>query len=79
MSETSRIAIEAVEIGSVWRESDKRFERYVKVIGTDVKQGEACFLIVRCSASGRSGGGKTTVAKARRFGKAYRRTQSGGE
>ncbi len=61
-----------VKLWSIWRENDKRFERYVKVVGTDVKHGEPAFLIVRCSPNGRSDGGSTTVAKASRFGKAYK-------
>ena len=61
-----------VALWSIWRQNNKRFERYVKVVGTAVKHGEPAFLIVRCSPNGGSDGGSTTVAKASRFGKAYK-------
>ena len=59
-----------VKIGSVWREIDKRFERYVKVIGTD---GPNRALIVGCASNGRTAQNpRTTTAKLARFGKAYK-------
>ena len=59
------------EIGSVWKEIDKRFERYVQVM--EIKDGKA--RIANCSANSNWHSGRSTWTKISRFGKAYKRVE----
>lgn len=59
-----------VQVGSVWREVDKRFTRYVKVLSISGDKAE----IENCDARGEPlrMECRTTKAKLTRFGKAYK-------
>ncbi len=63
-----------VPVGSIWRENDKRFERYVKVISI---AGPDRVMIVGCSQEGHhSAWFRGRSAKVSRFGKAYKLVES---
>jgi hypothetical protein len=69
-----------VKIGSVWRENDTRFERYVQVVGfcevttryTQPPTRHPGVEIAACSPDGSGPNGRTTKARISRFGTAYK-------
>jgi hypothetical protein len=61
-----------VKVGSIWRENDKRFLRYVRVVSTNQsKNGNPAAAIVLCDENGNALG-RQTVALIKRFGTAYK-------
>ncbi len=60
-----------VTIGSIWRESDRRFERYVKVVAIVGDKAEIETVDQRGAPLQMTF--VTTKAKLSRFGKAYKR------
>lgn len=81
MNKTKQLPTIAIE--SIWREADKRFTRYVKVVGfVDVDGRRLCaeafadialdlggkIAIIRCDENG-STSGRVTYAAAGRFGR----------
>lgn len=66
-----------VKVGSIWRENDKRLERYVQVISigrtkADAYGRENAVEISVCLPDGSWRSDRTTQARLRRFGKSYK-------
>ena len=64
-------AIEVL-VGSIWRENDSRFVRHVKVIEIGETAGEKWARIAVCNPTNGWTADRTTKARLRRFGKAYK-------
>jgi hypothetical protein len=61
------------EVGSVWRERDNRFERYVRVVGKAYgATADAYVPIQTCDATGKGLTHRVTRAKLTAFGKRYK-------
>lgn len=66
MSETAGL----VRVGSVWRERDNRFERYVLVVAVP-SPGYSKVTIQSCGEGGETFGARETKANISAFGKRY--------
>lgn len=60
------------QVGSVWRENDSRVDRYVRVMGLTLRDGEWKAQISACCPDGSRTALRITRAKVSRFGKAYK-------
>jgi hypothetical protein len=59
-------------VGSIWREADMRFSRYIKVV--EIVGGTLNRVMIQtvCADDGRPVTGRTTSARADAFGKRYK-------
>ena len=62
----------SVEIGSIWKEHDSRFDRYIKVVEIGETNGEGWARIALCNPVSGLAGNRTAKARLRRFGKSYK-------
>lgn len=67
MTRAPTIVTADVRVGQIWRENDKRFTRFVKVIAVD----EEVVTIASLDHLSGSVSARLTRAKLKRFGKSY--------
>ena len=62
----------SVEIGSIWKENDRRLVRFIRVVEIGETNGEGWARIALCNPASGWYANRTTKARLRRFGKSYK-------